>query len=216
VRRARSGLAGGSPAGALVLLHGRGSDERDLVPLLDALDPDARLVGVTLRAPLELAPGAYFWYVVRRLGHPDPPTFLSTLTQVGDWLDHELPRVTGVGLERTVLGGFSQGTVLCHALALGKGRPLLAGLLAFSGFIPQAPGFELDLPAHRALPVAIGHGSHDGVIPPEFGRQAAELLTGAGFAVLHRESPMFHSIDPAFVSELSRWIPHLLEQRRAA
>ena len=47
----------GRPAGALVLLHGRGVDESDLYPLLDAFDPERRLLGATPRAPLQLPPG---------------------------------------------------------------------------------------------------------------------------------------------------------------
>ena len=53
--------AQGESAGSLVLLHGRGADERDLYPLLDALDPERRLRGLTPRAPLALPPGGRHW-----------------------------------------------------------------------------------------------------------------------------------------------------------
>jgi phospholipase/carboxylesterase len=205
----------GRPAAALVLLHGRGSDERDLLPLLDELDPERRLVGISLRAPSRLGPGGYHWYVARELGYPDPPSFLETFALVGAWLD-KLSTVTGVGLERTILGGFSQGAVLSYALALGVGRPSAAALIVLSGFIPQVPGFSLDPPAHHDLPVAIGHGIFDRVIPVEFGREAARRLRAAGLEVDYRESPMAHTIDPAFVGDLSRALPALLEHRLAA
>src|SRR5829696_2436739 len=77
----------GEPSGALVLLHGRGVDEDDLFPLLDELDPDRRLLGVTPRAPLTLPPGGYHWYAVHRIGYPDPPTFHATYPLAGEWLD---------------------------------------------------------------------------------------------------------------------------------
>lgn len=204
------------PTGALVLLHGRGADELDLFPLLDELDPEGRLVGVTLRAPLQLSAAGHHWYVVRELGHPDPPTFLETYSRVGRWMDEELPDLTGFGMERTVLGGFSQGTVMTYALALGHGRPSPAAIVALSGFIPEAPGFELDLEAHRDVPIAIGHGAHDFVIPVGFGQEAARRLDEAGLEVRYRESPMFHSIDPAFTSELSRWLPGAMARRSPA
>jgi phospholipase/carboxylesterase len=70
--------AAGDPEGALVLFHGRGADERDLFPLLDMLDPERRLLGATARGPLSLPPGGAHWYVVRRVGYPDPETFNST------------------------------------------------------------------------------------------------------------------------------------------
>jgi phospholipase/carboxylesterase len=208
--------AAGAPAGALVLLHGRGSDMDDLVPLLDALDPDRRLAGVTLQAPLRLEPGGHHWYVLGGLGTPEPGSFLASYVLARVWLDERLPDVTGVSLARTAVGGFSQGAVMSYALALGQGRPSPAALLAFSGFIPAAPGFHLDLPAHRDVPAAIGHGIHDPVIPVRFGREAAARLDDAGLRVTYRESPMFHAIDPAFVGTLSRWLPGIVEERRAA
>src|ERR671938_1491979 len=79
--------AAAEPQGALVLFHGRGTSEHDLYPLLDELDPERRLVGVTPRGPLELPPGGAHWYVVRRVGFPDPQTFLPTYERVSRWLD---------------------------------------------------------------------------------------------------------------------------------
>jgi phospholipase/carboxylesterase len=89
-------------------------------------------------------------------------------------------------------------------------------LIALSGFIPQAPGFVLDLAGHRGVPVAIGHGSLDRVIPVEFGRAAARQLHDAGLDVDYRESPLPHTIDPAFVGHLARSMPAVLERRLAA
>ncbi len=114
--------AAGEPKGALVLLHGRGADELDLQPLLDALDPARELVGVTPRAPLHLPPGGAHWYAVHRVGYPDPATFFPTWETLSAWVD-ALPETTGVPLARTVLGGFSQGAVMAYALTLARGRP---------------------------------------------------------------------------------------------
>ena len=75
------------PHGALVLFHGRGADEHDLFPLLDILDPERRLAGATARGPLSLPPGGAHWYVVRRVGYPDPETFHSTYPLLAGWLD---------------------------------------------------------------------------------------------------------------------------------
>jgi phospholipase/carboxylesterase len=197
--------ARGAPAGALVLLHGRGADERDLHPLLDELDPDRRLVGVTPRAPLELEPGGFHWYVVRRVGYPDPPTFFDAFARLSAWLD-ALPDALGVSWQRTVLGGFSQGAVMAYALGLGPGRPSPAGLIALSGFIPTVEGFDLDLAASRGLPVAIGHGTLDPVISVDFARAARARLEAAGLDVTYRESRMWHAIDPLFVAVLQNWL----------
>jgi phospholipase/carboxylesterase len=195
--------ANGDPEGALVLFHGRGADEHDLFPLIDALDPERRLLGATARGPLSLPPGGAHWYVVRQIGFPDPETFHATYAQVSEWLDdllaeHDIPP------ERAILGGFSQGAVMSYALGLGKDRPRPAGVIALSGFIPQVDGFELG--DATGLPVAIGHGTYDPVIGVEFGREARDRLQQAGADVTYRESPMAHTIDPSFLADLRGWV----------
>jgi phospholipase/carboxylesterase len=206
--------ATGDPEGALVLFHGRGADEHDLFPLLDMLDPERRLLGATARGPLSLPPGGAHWYAVHRVGYPDPETFHATYPQVADWLDGLLGE-HGIAPARTVLGGFSQGSVMSYALGLGSGRPRPAGIMALSGFIPEVEGFELDLGKAAGLPVAIGHGTNDPVISVEFGRDARERLVNAGADVLYRESPMAHTIDPRFLADLPAWLRATLDSAAA-
>ena len=194
--------AAGDPAGALVLLHGRGTSEHDLFPLLDALDPERRLLGVTPRGPYTMPPGGAHWYgPVLRVGYPNPETFHTAYALLGDWLaelDHPI--------ERTVIGGVSQGAVMAYALALGPGRPAPAGLIALSGFSPRVDGFELELDGRDGFPVAIGHGTHDPIIGVEWGHEARDRLQAAGADVTWRESPMPHSVDPDFLGELRGWL----------
>lgn len=197
------------PDGALVLFHGRGADEEDLYPLLDLLDPDRRLLGVTVRGPLALPPGGAHWYVVRQVGYPDRETFLRTHARVAGWLD-AFAGETGIAPGRTVLGGFSQGAVMSYAMGLGAGRPRPAAVVALSGFIPIVDGYELDL-RPPLPPVAIGHGSFDQVISVEFARRARKILEDAGIDVLYRESPIPHTIDPEFMGALVPWIRRGIE-----
>jgi phospholipase/carboxylesterase len=193
----------GEPAGALVLFHGRGADEYDLYPLFDILDPERRLLGVTPRGPFSFPPGGAHWYALREVGFPDRDTFLDTYENVGAWLDGFLEE-HGIGVDRTVLGGFSQGAVMAYSFSLGPGRPRPAATIALSGFIPTVEGFELDLT--QIPPVAIGHGVYDPIIPVEFGRRARTLLEEAGASVLYREYPVPHAIDPSFLVELRGWL----------
>ena len=197
--------ADGAPAGALVLLHGRGADENDLFPLLDLLDPERRLLGATARGPLSLPPGGAHWYVVRRVGFPDPDTFGATFPRLAGWLDGLLEE-HGLGHDQLVLGGFSQGTAMSYALGLGKARPAPAGILALSGFIPTVEGLEIDLANRSGLPVAIGHGARDPVIGVEWGRDARDRLREAGASVTYEEHPGGHQIDPRFLGALPSWV----------
>jgi phospholipase/carboxylesterase len=197
--------------GTLVLLHGRATDEHDLLPVIDALDPEHRLDGLTPRGPFTLPPGGYHWYgPVVRVGFPNKETFEQSFALLSDWLD------ATVDLERTVLGGFSQGSVMAYALGLGAGRPPPAGVLAMSGFLPVVEGFELDLEGRRGLPVAIAHGTHDPVITVQFGHEARDRLSAAGLDVLYRESPVGHGVDPRGIDELRAWLARTLPARAAA
>jgi phospholipase/carboxylesterase len=199
-------LADGEPNGLLVLHHGRGADEHDLLALSDVLDPMRRLHVVSPRAPLS-PPGTsgYHWYLVPRVGYPDPDTFQAAFEQLGE-LHDELWEQTGIGPERTVLGGFSMGAVMSYALGLAAARPVVAGVMAFSGFIPSVSGWEADLAGRRNLRVFAAHGTRDQVISVEFARRAVAELREAGLQVDYEESEAGHHIDPRRIPLASAWL----------
>ena len=199
----------GDPRGGLVLLHGRGANELDLEPLLAALDPDARLVGILPRGPLALPPGGAHWYAVQQVGYPDPDTFFTTFERTATWLDTLLAELD-VPPERTVLGGFSQGAVMSYALGLAASRLEPAAILAMSGFIPRVEGFELDLASRAGLPVSISHGTTDPVIGAQWGRDARDRLTEAGLAVRYQEDPVDHTITPQAIAQAREVIEEAL------
>lgn len=194
------------PQGLLVLNHGRGSDEQDLIGLAPVLDPDERLHVVAPRAPLQLAgsPG-YHWYLVPRVGYPDPDTFHAAYRELASFHD-ELWERTGIGPERTVLGGFSMGTVMSYALGLGGDRPAPAGILAASGFIPTVEGWQPSLDDRTGTWVLIAHGRNYPVIPVTFARRAREVLEPAGLSVDYRESDAAHNVDPGDIPRVVAWL----------
>ena len=198
--------AAGDPAGLLVLHHGRGADEHDLLGLADVLDPQRRLHVVTPRAPLQLPgwPGNH-WYVVPRVGYPDPDTFWAAHRALAE-LHDELWEKTGTTPEQTVFGGFSMGSVMSYALGLDGGRPAPAGILAFSGFIPTVEGWAPDLASRQNLRAFIAHGRRDPVMDVAFARTAKELLGTAGIDVAYHESDAAHHIDPAHVPAAVDWL----------
>jgi len=209
--------AAGPAEGLLVLHHGRGADDHDLLGLADALDPERRLHVVTPRAPLTLGgwPG-YHWYVVPRVGHPEPQSFRAAYDRLAAFHD-ELWARTGIGPERTILGGFSMGAVMSYALGLPDGRPAPAGILALSGFVPTVEGWQPDVASRAGRSrVFIAHGRRDPVIAVDFGRRARALLEAGGVAVEYHESDAAHHVDPAQLPAAVAWIGATLPPAGAA
>ena len=195
----------GEPKGLLVLHHGRGADETDLLGLADHLDPQRRWHVLAPRAPLTLGGPGYHWYVVPRVGHPDPETFHTAYRALAE-LHNETWARLGLGPEQTVLGGFSMGSVMSYALGLGPDRPAPAGILAFSGFIPTVDGWMPSLPDRTDTRVFIAHGRHDHVMDVGFARKAKELIEVAGLPLEYHESDAAHHIDPAHIPAAVDWL----------
>lgn len=198
--------AAGRAAGLLVLHHGRGSDERDLISLADVLDPERRLHVAAPRGPLRLPgrPGCH-WYVVPRVGYPDHDTFHAARDALAE-LHDELWRRTGTTPAQTVLGGFSMGSVMSYALGLDARRPAPAGLLIFSGFIPSVEDWRPSISDRGQMRAFIAHGRHDQVMDVAFARSARDLLEQGGIDVSYHESDAAHHIDPAHVPLAAEWL----------
>jgi len=195
--------AAGDAEGLLILHHGRGADEHDLLGLGEALDPERKLHIVTPRAPLTLGGPGYHWYVVPRVGYPDHDTFHAAYQRLASFHDEVWQR-TGIAPERTIFGGFSMGSVMSYSLGLGPDRPAPAGILAFSGFIPTVDGWQPDIP--RDTKVFIAHGRRDPVMAVGFAQRANALLGEAGMDVEYHESDAAHHIDPAHLPAAIEWV----------
>jgi phospholipase/carboxylesterase len=198
--------AAAEPAGAIVLLHGLGATEQDPAALLEVLDPQRRLVAACPQGTMTV-PGSigFMWYVDREPGYPQRDTFEQTYEILGTWLD-ALCASTGVPLERTIIGGFSQGATVAWALALGARRPRPGALLAVSGFVPRVSDLELSDDNLRDLPVAICHGAQDTRVPVALAQSARDRATEGGAQVLYRETDVPHILDPRVVPDLIGWV----------
>ena len=202
--------AAGEAEGLLVLHHGRGADEADLFGLADLLDPQQRLVVAAPRAPLTL-PGmpGFHWYTVPRVGFPDPDTFHAARKLLTAFHD-ELWERTGIEPSRTVLGGFSMGTVMSYAMGLGADRPAVAGIMAFSGFVPSVDDWEPSFGDRLDTRAFIAHGRLDSIIDVGFGHRARKLLDEGGLEVEYHESDVGHQIDPSHLAVAIEWMAAML------
>jgi phospholipase/carboxylesterase len=115
-----------------------------------------------------------------------------------------------VGPDRTVLGGFSMGAVMSYAMGLGADRPPVAGLLAFSGFVPVVDDWEPAFADREATRAFVAHGRRDPTIEVGFAHRARELLEGGGLGVTYRESDIGHQIDPSHLRDATAWLGETL------
>jgi phospholipase/carboxylesterase len=198
--------ASGEPEGLLILHHGRGADEHDLLGLADVLDPERRLHVVTPGGPLQVPgwPGKH-WYVVPRVGFPDHDTFQAAYAQLAQFHEETWER-TGTAPANTVFGGFSMGSVMSYALGLGPDRPAPAGIMAFSGFIPTVEGWTASLADRQDTEVFIAHGRRDPVMDVQFARTAKDRLEAGGLHVSYFESDAAHHIDPEHIPAATGWL----------
>jgi len=203
--------ARGTPEGLLILHHGRGADEHDLLGLADVLDPERRLHVVTPGGPLQI-PGwpGFHWYIVPEVGYPEPKSFHASVAKLAG-LHDELWERTGIAPEHTVFAGFSMGAVMSYAMGLSRERPAVAGILAFSGFIPTVAGFTPDPAGRTATQAFIAHGRRDPVIDVDFARRARTMLEEGGLAVCYHESDAGHHIDPGHLPLARAWLAEAVQ-----
>jgi phospholipase/carboxylesterase len=199
VHPARSGGPGPHPA--LLLLHGRGADEQDLLGLADELDP--RLYVVSARAPLTLGPG-FAWYHLLDIGNPDLASFNASLEALTSFVQ-ALPSAYPIDPTRIFSLGFSQGAMMAGSLLLTHPN-LPAGTVMLSGYLPLNAGLPINQKGLIGRPIFVGHGTLDPVIPIDAARQARDFLTRAGTALTYREYPIPHYIGPQELSDVVTWL----------
>jgi phospholipase/carboxylesterase len=195
----------------LVLLHGYGSNEEDLLGLAPYLDPGFLIVSV--RAPHPLDFGGFAWFPI-------------DFTPNGLVLHYDLAReardrVAGLvevlqrehPVDRTYLLGFSQGASMVMSTALVRPE-LCAGVVFLSGICVEEMMPEGNGEALQGLPVLMTHGRQDMVIPIHQGRTARALLRRLPLDLTCREYDMGHEINPECLADTRDWLQRRLEEDR--
>jgi phospholipase/carboxylesterase len=199
----------GSSAGrhpALIMLHGRGSDEEDLIALAGAYDP--RFLVISARAPMTCEYGGYTWYDVGTAGAPEPATFTASCGKLWQFVDDVIGGYP-VDPTQVFLLGFSMGTVMSYALSLAR-PALFRGVVAHSGYVAERTHLDLRWQELSHLEYFISHGTEDQVIPVSFARRARELFDASNATVTYREYPGGHTIAEEGLEESALFIHTLL------
>ena len=186
----------------VVLLHGRGSHEREIIGLAGHLAPGASYAAV--RAPIAEG-GGYAWFANRGIGRPVAESLSETMAWFRSWLDDVAPAGRPV-----VLAGFSGGAAFAGGLLLDD-PARFAGAAILYGTLPFDAGVPTDTGRLAGVPVFVAQGDQDQVIPSELlARTWGYLLTDSGAAPYARRDPGGHGITTGTVDELGAWISERL------
>jgi phospholipase/carboxylesterase len=202
--------AGDGPHPTVIALHGRGSDEADLLGLAPYLDE--RLLWISPRAPLPLE-GGFEWYRLPSIGVPDPTTFAAALEALDRFLT-EAVQTYPVDPRHLYLLGFSQGGMMAYAFTLSQ-PARVAGVMAHSSYIPLAAlqaVRAVDEAGMRGKPFIVLHGRHDPMIPLAWAQQARDTLTRLGADLAYYEFPMAHNVSDRSLAALDAWLDKQLEK----
>ena len=195
----------------LVLLHGYGSDERDLMGLASLLDPRFQVVSV--RAPQVLETGGYAWFALQFTPFGlvlDHAQAQESRQQLQAWLE-VLVAAPGVDRSRVFLLGFSQGAGMALGAALHRPE-LVTGVVFLSGLVVPQMMPVGDPEKLRALSVLMTHGRQDPLLPIAQGRASHALLEQLPVRLCYREYEMGHEINEECLAEVQRWLAEQLGQ----
>ena len=191
----------------ILALHGRGSNEEDLIGLAPHL-PDG-LLWISPRAPLPLGPGSYEWYRVRVIGKPEPEQVLAALETIDRFMD-EILAAYPIDPQKLFLLGFSQGSLLSMCYTLGHPEHI-TGVIAQSGYIPNGIDFEINEVDLKNKPFIMTHGEQDTVLPVDWGRASRDRLQELGVDLTYHEFPMGHNVSMESLTVISAWLKEKLE-----
>jgi len=186
----------------VVLLHGRGSTDTDIVGLAEHLPVGPAYAAV--RAPLAEGPG-YAWFANRGIGRPIPESLAATTAWFREWESEVAPDGRPI-----VLVGFSGGAAFAGGLLLQEperytGAAVLYGTLPFEAGVPTTPG------RLGGVPVLVVHGQQDQVIPRDLlDRTWAYLHGEAGSTTTSFADAGGHGLSADALAELRRWLVDVL------
>ncbi len=197
----------------LLLLHGVGSNERDLMGLAPWLD--GRFFVASARAPITLGYDAYGWFRFEFTPNGpvvmDPAEAESSFRLILRFMD-ELIEAYGVDPNRTYLVGFSQGTIMGLSVALTHPAKV-AGMVAMSGRFPDAIRPQIaPLEELEDLPILLQHGTEDPVLPIHYGRAARKILDSLPVRLDYREYRMGHHVTQESLADMSAWLTARLDE----
>ena len=190
----------GQPHPLLVLLHGFGADEKDLMTLRPYIDPAWAMVSI--RAPFREGAG-FRWYALESVHSWDADELNRSMEALKRWFGKLGTIFPHLSLSNTVVGGFSQGAVMALALGLFAPKPVAGGIMVFSGYLPILPDHT---PSYQKIPVFWGHGENDLILPYNEAKIGYEQLIKEEVPVSFHSYKAGHEVVEEELSDAVSWL----------
>jgi phospholipase/carboxylesterase len=192
----------------ILALHGRGSNERDLIGLAQYLPKD--LLWISPRGTFVLGPDSYEWFQIKEIGKPDPTRLANALDTIDHFID-EIIESYPVDESNLYLLGFSQGSIVSLSYALTEPQRV-AGVIVQSGYMPQEAGLKIDKAGLTNKPFILTHGMQDPLLPIDWARGSRDTLLELGVQLEYHEFNMGHQINAESMGTISAWLEKQLQR----
>ena len=196
-----------SDAPAVVLIHGRGTNERDLLPIGTRLPEELHVLSVRAPEPMD-GPDSYTWYELDlsagglHASQPGAEGFRRSLDSIHEFIERAIDRYD-LAPDRIGLLGFSQGAITSMAALLER-PDAYRWVVALNGYLADSHADRAGEAADK--PIFVGCGSMDQVIPPERAERAAETLSEGGADVRFERYGVGHGTTPEELSDVLEWL----------
>jgi phospholipase/carboxylesterase len=186
---------------AIFLMHGMGSNEDDLLPLVQDLAETTYIFSI--RGPIEQPPG-YAFFTIEGFGKPHRSVFDQSIQNIVSFIG-EMCEEHPIDVSQLFLMGFSQGAILSMSIGLKLGNKI-KGIVALSGYIPDFMKKEYKDQNLKGVSLFCSHGEKDPVLPFEWGEEAKALFSQLGAEVEFHSYPVGHQVSQQNFQDFKNWL----------
>jgi phospholipase/carboxylesterase len=186
----------------ILALHGRGSNESDLIGLADYLPQN--LLWISPRGTFSLGSDSFAWFQITQIGKPDPIRLANALNTIDKFINEVIENYP-VDKNKLYLLGFSQGSIVSMSYALTKPQRV-TGVIAQSGYIPHESGLQIDEAGIKNKPFILTHGIQDSVLPVDWARRSRDMLQKLEVDLEYHEFNMGHQVTETSLTALDIWL----------
>jgi phospholipase/carboxylesterase len=187
----------------IYVMHGIGSNEENILGLVQELRNDFILIGI--RGPLQQGNG-FAYFTIQGFGNPHREVFDKSIELLDSFIDYA-GKTYPIDENNQYLLGFSQGAILSMTLALTLGNKI-KGIVALSGYVPKFVKEEYPIKPVDNVSIYISHGEFDQIFPLPIGKENEEYFKARSRNVRFSSYPVGHEVSRENQQDFIKWLYH--------